>query len=60
MTQVSRQLEAARQKLLDLTMRNRLLNFRPTKARTNKGHRRNSNRGLRYPGLERRGYRIST
>ena len=37
MTQVSKQLEAARQKLLDLTMRNRLLNFRPTKARTIRG-----------------------
>ena len=34
MTQVERQLEAARQKLLDLTMRNRLLNYRPSKART--------------------------
>ncbi|MEE9116402.1 MAG: DUF3320 domain-containing protein [Thermoplasmata archaeon] len=31
---VERQLEAARQNLLDLTMRNRLLNYRPTKART--------------------------
>ena len=34
MTQVERQLEAARRKLLDLTMRNRLLNYRPSKART--------------------------
>ena len=33
-TIVERQLEAARQSLLELNMRNRLLNFRPTKART--------------------------
>jgi hypothetical protein len=31
---VQRQLHELRQNLLDLTMRNRLLNFRPTKART--------------------------
>lgn len=34
MIDVEKQLEDARQNLLDLTMRNRLLNFRPTKART--------------------------
>ena len=34
MVDVEKQLEDARQNLLDLTMRNRLLNFRPTKART--------------------------
>ncbi|MGH7801035.1 MAG: DUF3320 domain-containing protein [Thermodesulfobacteriota bacterium] len=34
MNNIERQLEEARQNLLDLTMRNRLLNFRPTKART--------------------------
>ena len=33
-TIVERQLEAARESLLELNMRNRLLNFRPTKART--------------------------
>ena len=34
MEYVERQLESARQSLLDLTMRNRLLNFRPTKRST--------------------------
>ena len=34
MTDIEKQLEDARQNLLDLTMRNRLLNFRPTKAKT--------------------------
>ena len=34
MTDIVRQLQAARQNLLDLTMRNRLLNFRPTKLKT--------------------------
>lgn len=34
MNKVEKELEAARQRLLDLTMRNRLLNYRPTKART--------------------------
>ena len=34
MKDVERLLQAARQNLLDLTMRNRLLNFRPSKART--------------------------
>jgi hypothetical protein len=34
MTDIMRQLRAARQNLLDLTMRNRLLNFRPTKLKT--------------------------
>jgi len=33
-TIVERQLVAARQNLLELNMRNRLLNFRPNKART--------------------------
>ncbi|MFH1950950.1 MAG: DUF3320 domain-containing protein [Pseudomonadota bacterium] len=31
---MDKELEAARERLLDLTMRNRLLNYRPTKART--------------------------
>jgi len=34
MTDIAKQLQAARQNLLDLTMRNRLLNFRPTKLKT--------------------------
>ena len=34
MSHVEAQLQAARNRLLDLTMRNRLLNFRPTKVRT--------------------------
>src|SRR5215468_3646642 len=34
MADILRQLQAARQNLLDLTMRNRLLNFRPTKLKT--------------------------
>ncbi len=34
MTKIEQQLNGARQNLLDLTMRNRLLNFRPTNART--------------------------
>ena len=34
MTEVEQQLEAARQQLLDLTLRNRLLNFRRTKRST--------------------------
>jgi len=34
MSSVKKELEVARHKLLDLTMRNRLLNFRPSKART--------------------------
>ena len=34
MKDIDRQLQAARQRLLDLTMRNRLLNFRPTKRKT--------------------------
>src|SRR5262245_23407045 len=34
MADIVRQLQAARQNLLDLTMRNRLLNFRPTKLKT--------------------------
>ena len=34
MTDIVKQLQAARQNLLDLTMRNRLLNFRPTKLKT--------------------------
>lgn len=34
MSEIERQFQAARQNLLDLTMRNRLLNFRPSKART--------------------------
>ncbi|MGH7890291.1 MAG: DUF4011 domain-containing protein, partial [Thermodesulfobacteriota bacterium] len=34
MNNVEKQLEEARRNLLDLTPRNRLLNFRPTKART--------------------------
>ena len=34
MNEIERQLEAARQNLLDLTRRNRLLNFRSTKSRT--------------------------
>jgi superfamily I DNA and/or RNA helicase len=33
-TDIEKQLKAARDRLLDLTMRNRLLNFRPTKLRT--------------------------
>lgn len=33
-TDIDRQLEEARKRLLDLTMRNRLLNFRLTRART--------------------------
>ncbi len=32
--QIERQLQEARQRLLDLTLKNRLLNFRPTKRRT--------------------------
>jgi len=34
MNKIEKQLQFARQNLLDFTMRNRLLNFRPTKART--------------------------
>jgi hypothetical protein len=34
MSDVAKQLQAARQRLLDLTMRNRLLNFFPTKRKT--------------------------
>jgi len=34
MIETEKQLEIARRSLLDLTPRNRLLNFRPTKART--------------------------
>src|SRR5262245_45391490 len=34
MTDIVKQLSAARYNLLDLTMRNRLLNFRPTKLKT--------------------------
>jgi hypothetical protein len=34
MNEIEKQFQAARQNLLDLTMRNQLLNFRPTKART--------------------------
>ncbi len=34
MEQVEKQIEAARKDLLDLTLRNKLLNFRPTKSRT--------------------------
>ena len=34
MVTVADQLEDARKKLLDLTLRNRLINYRPTKART--------------------------
>jgi hypothetical protein len=37
MQDIERQLQAARQRLLDLTMRNRLLNFRPTKRKTIQG-----------------------
>ena len=33
-TDIETQLESARQNLLDLTMRNKLLNFRPSKLRT--------------------------
>lgn len=34
MASIETQLETARQSLLDITLRNRLINFRPTKART--------------------------
>lgn len=34
MSYIQQQIEVARQKLLDLTMRNRLLNFKPSKLRT--------------------------
>jgi hypothetical protein len=34
MTDIVKQLQVVRQNLLDLTMRNRLLNFRPTKLKT--------------------------
>jgi hypothetical protein len=34
MVSVADHLEDARKKLLDLTLRNRLINYRPTKART--------------------------
>ena len=34
MANIERDLEAARQRLLDLSMRNRLLNYRPSRART--------------------------